>query len=376
MRAARVVSRRWLSQLPVSDADLPWFRGVLREQYRGADKMMMQAIRKVNQDSWPVVMRVGSCFAPQSMYSGTSQASWYGKAKVRIACFTHADLLCPEAIAALVSETERRDPECAVFVVNTAAAKKDLKPKKFMVLRFALYGAAFATGHVPGTGKAKSVLVCGMPNVGKSSVIYPLTKVAVNERRRKELHQARISCEAGHTPAAKAHRLDASPHPLMMTDTPGIVPPSGTTTDEELHWMLCAGFLTTSCIPNLRTKQWPPEVAQLALDGLKRQHQLYGSPLKYPEVLGLKGDAAGTDDAEEVLRHIDAASRSTALQLFLKQCRSGALGPWLLDPSLGKAPKRLSRRIDMREPLVYYNDKAFKLADIGASLKRETGYEF
>ena len=84
----------------------------------------------------------------------------------------------------------------------------------------------------------RQILVTGLPNVGKSSLIVALTRELTIERRKKgAYHLPRIEDAAGVTLGSKQHCFHEKPN-MFVIDTPGLLPPEDSFKDRELYWKL------------------------------------------------------------------------------------------------------------------------------------------
>ncbi|XP_062959157.1 mitochondrial ribosome-associated GTPase 1 isoform X1 [Cynocephalus volans] len=175
------------------------------------------------------------------------------------------------------------------------------------------------------------IMVIGVPNVGKSSLI--------NSLRRQHLRKgkaARVGGEPGITRAVMS-RIQVCERPLMfLLDTPGVLAPQIGSVEMGLKLALCGTVLD-----HLVGEE---TMADYLLYTLNKQ-QLFG----YVQHYGLGG---ACDDIEHVLKHVAIKLGKTqkvkvltgtgdvnviqpnypaAAQDFLRTFRSGLLGPVMLD---------------------------------------------
>lgn len=179
-------------------------------------------------------------------------------APVRIQCLTHVDAMSKPALLyqiATLEELERQKYEhrrqrqkqrnhahnnnsnnttdemreddeddywpTAIIALNLQNSE-DIKAKQLRPVSEALLGAARLADSRP-------ILVCGVPNSGKSSLILPLTRNrTLTVRNKKGYHLPKVSNRAGMTVAIKKHVLEGGPSTggleATLLDTPGLRP--------------------------------------------------------------------------------------------------------------------------------------------------------
>jgi 50S ribosome-binding GTPase len=148
---------------------------------------------------------------------------------VRIRCLTHADFISDDALRHQIAVAEEQEQQryhgtyrpsdffpTAIIALNL---KNVTKTKQLRPVQLAIFGAAHVARH-------KQILVCGVPNSGKSSLILPLTKQRTMEvRNKKAFHLPKVSDRAGMTIAVKKHVMEANTHgEVTLIDTPGLRP--------------------------------------------------------------------------------------------------------------------------------------------------------
>jgi hypothetical protein len=148
---------------------------------------------------------------------------------VRIRCLTHADFISDGALRHQIAVAEEQEQQrfhgtyrpsdfipTAIIALNL---KNVTKAKQLRPVQLAIFGAAHVAGH-------NQILVCGVPNSGKSSLILPLTKQRTMEvRNKKSYHLPKVSDRAGMTIAVKKHVMEAMTHgEVTLIDTPGLRP--------------------------------------------------------------------------------------------------------------------------------------------------------
>lgn len=176
----------------------------------------------------------------------------------------------------------------------------------------------------PEKGQVKKALVVGVPNVGKSSFIYIVSKELTKKKKKKKLYHAPVVADhAGETIRTKSYWFSEKPN-IMLIDTPGLFPPaSAVKRDPEMPYKLAA---TLSCnLPEIARDFdfMQVEVADYILFRLNREKKFY-----YVARYGLK---APTDRINRVLNHMDGnTDKQNALQ-FVADFNNGYLGTVCFD---------------------------------------------
>jgi 50S ribosome-binding GTPase/Type II intron maturase len=150
-------------------------------------------------------------------------------APIRIKVLTHVDTISDAALRQQIRMVQQLDERMrypnqsplAIFAMNLQST--EIKLKELVDLQFALFGASRLVSK-------PHMLVCGVPNSGKSSLILPLTKQrTITMRKKQEYHLPRISSKAGMTLGVKKHQLPpplGTPYDYVITliDMPGFRP--------------------------------------------------------------------------------------------------------------------------------------------------------
>jgi GTPase SAR1 family protein len=170
------------------------------------------------------VQLVGCNLLPQSAQHMINAA------KIRFRVITHADTVSLSVLKhqiAYVEEQERRlynsrsalSNPAAVFALNLNDANT-IKDKQMKSLADAIFGACSIVGG------QSPILVCGIPNSGKSSLILTLTRSrTMKVKNKKEYHLPKISVQAGRTLGTKTHVMAYSKnHTITFMDSPGLRP--------------------------------------------------------------------------------------------------------------------------------------------------------
>ncbi|MEB3330693.1 MAG: ribosome biogenesis GTPase YlqF [Candidatus Sericytochromatia bacterium] len=226
----------------------------------------------------------------------------------RIVVVTKADLADPASTQAWL-RTFRVDGVASV-VLNAQSGQGLAGLHKLMGEEAARVSAKMkARGRLP---RASRVMVVGLPNVGKSSLINRLAKKRA----------AQVGDKPGVTRDIRWIRLGST---LELLDTPGIIPPK--LEDQELALKLAmTGAVSTEAYD-------PILVAPAALDLLQRLAPAtlatWASPTveEFARVRGIVGSGGHLDEGR-------------AARMFLQDLRTGVLGPMTLDapPAKGGQP--------------------------------------
>lgn len=220
--------------------------------------------------------------------------------KTRIVVFTKADLAEP-------GKTQRwlqhyRDRGVATVTLN-AQTGQGLGPLRQLMLAEAqlVDQRMRARGRLP---RASRVMVVGLPNVGKSSLINKLAKKRA----------AQVGDKPGVTRDVRWIRLEKS---LELLDTPGIIPP-------KLEDQILA--LKLAMIGAVSSESYDPVlVAPAALEQLYAFAPRLAQPWSEP---GLPGYAR----ARGIVAPGGGIDEARAARMFMQDLRSGTFGPVTLDP--------------------------------------------
>jgi ribosome biogenesis GTPase A len=220
-------------------------------------------------------------------------------AKTRIVVFTKADLAEP-------AKTQRwlqfyRQNGVSVVVLN-AQTGQGLAPLRQLMLAEAhvIDERMRARGRLP---RASRVMVVGLPNVGKSSLINKLAKKKA----------AQVGDKPGVTRDVRWIRLEKS---LELLDTPGIIPPK--LEDQELA-------LKLAMVGAVSTESYDPIlVVPAALELLGACAPRLTPPWPEP---GLAGYAR----ARGIVAAGGGMDEPRAARMLMQDLRSGSFGPVTLD---------------------------------------------
>jgi ribosome biogenesis GTPase A len=274
-----------------------------------SDLALMNILRLLRERQFNTFMEVRDARAPKTC-SQPLICKLADRARTRIMCYTHADVLGQDDLARVLIWTERSyGPRVPVFFLNLSNAKH-LTPRddkhSFRALKSAMEEACTVAS-------SRHLLVCGLPNVGKSSLILPLTRAETIKRRKKRAyHLPHIADVPGETKGTKPHCFKDSKPELFMIDTPGLGHPvESFARDRELYYKLM--LLNTS---KKSLEHDPVEVADYLLWKCNRAKKYW-----YVDSLELEGP---TDDIAVLLRQVvpseDPKARRKAAETFLRFC--------------------------------------------------------
>ena len=220
--------------------------------------------------------------------------------KPRVVVFTKGDLAVPERTKAWIDHLRQSGERVVTLNAQTGQGLSQLKSELEAVADRVSEKMA-SRGRLP---RASRVMVAGLPNVGKSSLINKLTK-----RR-----AAPVGDKPGITRAPSWIRLGKS---LELLDTPGIIPPKLEDQAIALKLAMTGGVGELAYDPTLVV----PEALQVLLAMAPRTLSGFEEP-SLEAIAKARGcfKAGGQLDLERAAR------------TFMHDLRSGALGPLTLDP--------------------------------------------
>ena len=161
---------------------------------------------------------------------------------LRIRVLTRADLLSDAALRYQIRRAEKlRDKDRTMYTKDIAVVAMDLgneniKLKELKPFLEILAGAEKVVEELTAEQTAEikpagSIVVCGLPNAGKSSLIRALTKErTLRVRKKKHYHLPKVSQTAGWTLGLKKHTVETKidnnkgNYQVSLTDTPGLRP--------------------------------------------------------------------------------------------------------------------------------------------------------
>lgn len=223
--------------------------------------------------------------------------------KPRVLVFTKADLASAVRTRAWLKHYQAEGQSAVILNAQTGQGLNLLN--KLLLDEAAKVTAKMtARGRLP---RASRVMVVGLPNVGKSSLINKLAKKRT----------AKVGDKPGVTRDVRWIRLGKM---LELLDTPGIIPPK--LDDQDLA-------LKLAMIGSVSTEAYDPMiVAPAAIELLTRVAPQLLAELPEPSV-------AGFAKKRGVILPGGGPDLPKAARMFMHDLRGGALGPLTLDPPPG-----------------------------------------
>ncbi|KAA8499227.1 Mitochondrial GTPase 1 [Porphyridium purpureum] len=244
---------------------------------------------------------------------------WVQRMKLeRVVVYTHADLLSDRDLGQLRTWTKDHVTRSTnVFFKNLSKVKsqtvrmhRDISQRVTSLLMESCELKPDVIGYA-------RALVCGIPNVGKSSLIYILVKEVIKKQRKKGLYHApKVENVAGKTVSVRDYVLNAKPL-LKLVDTPGLVFPRSDP-DPEIYYKLA---LTGKV--NIRDFWDPRDVLEYLLYRLNRARLF-----NYVSLFGLYEP---TDDVDAFIEAAKYARARAAIAPILYKFNQGVLGKLCLD---------------------------------------------
>jgi 50S ribosome-binding GTPase len=301
------------------------------------------------------------------------------KATHRIRVITHADTVSLNVLKhqiAFVEEQERRNNykyPTAVFVMNLNNAET-IKLNQMEAFADAIAGSlSMADRPTP-------VVVCGIPNSGKSSLIMALTRVrTLKVKKKKEYHLPKISSQAGRTLGTKTHVMEYGKKQktgITFMDSPGLRPRLEDLDAQSIRLLLA----TKSVEPFKNYMKYTPNndllrmLLQATNNYTKMNHELdmmlrstkanTASP-PLPDYVSAFGLSEATDDPEVFLK---AYYKTTMEKVnndpmyLVRKWQAGDFGSWLFTPfrrdCIANADLASMKDIRLNTTIVYMNAAA------------------
>jgi hypothetical protein len=288
----------------------------------------------------------------------------FSSSAIRIKCLTHADTITDAALQQQIRLTEeiderRRYPNqrpAAIFALNLKMATHG---RHLSQLRDAFFGASKVT-------ESSRILVCGLPNSGKSSLILPLTKArTMLVKKKKSYHLPNVSSTAGRTLGIKKHVLtDPDKKPLTLFDSPGLR--SGLKhADPRVVAFLLATNVTE---PFTGYKQIASHemILSLLLKAANRHAAISREQPVYMELLGLNSPI---DDPAVFLRTYKATVQNSAVDdlAVIRKFQRSEFGGLIFTPYRDQQYANNSSifTFNRTSAVLYMNEEAKRLVGIG-----------
>ena len=247
--------------------------------------------------------------------------------KPRVLVFSKADLASPGRTRAWVKHYQAEGHAAVILNAQTGQGLNVLN-KLLLAEAEKVTAKMVARGRLP---RASRVMVVGLPNVGKSSLINKLAKKRT----------AKVGDKPGITRDVRWIRLGKQ---LELLDTPGIIPPKLDDQDLALKLAMIGSVSSEAYDPML--------VAPAAIEVLLKHAPQLLAELPEPTV-------AGFAKKRGVILPGGGPDLAKAARMFMHDLRGGALGPITLDPPPGwldelddevAAPEERTSAYDPNEP--------------------------
>lgn len=235
--------------------------------------------------------------------------------KPRILVFTKMDLAVPERTQAWLHHYRQQGFAAITINAQTGQGMAGLQ-KAMQQEGEKVRQKMIARGRLP---RASRVMVVGLPNVGKSSLINKLAKKKTVE----------VGNKPGVTRAVRWIRLGST---VELMDTPGIIPPRFEDPELALKLALVGAVSTESYDPILVAPEAIRVLSLYAPQALEK--------LEEPTLEGIGRQRGFLRPGGEV--DMERTSRT-----FLHDLRTGALGPITLDMPPGEAPPEAEEAVEV-----------------------------
>jgi 50S ribosome-binding GTPase/Type II intron maturase len=303
---------------------------------------------------------------------------------LRIKVLTHVDTISDEALRQQIHTVQQIDERVrlpnqsplAVFALNLQTVQ--IQAKELSEFRDALFGASRLVTK-------PQILVVGIPNSGKSSLILPLTRHrTLMERKKGAYHLPRVSSKAGMTLGVKKHLLPPAfgsfiKHNITLIDMPGFRPQLQYAEPALVTLLLSAGV--TEPFQGYKTITSHEAILELLLNAANR-HATMSDPSSAPEYVDLLKLSQPTNDTEvfanaymkwartasrDELEDISGHNSNPATIYWPRVFQSGIFGGLIFTPYPTLPNSSHSSHIELNRdsPVVYMNEQAELLIRIG-----------
>ena len=306
-------------------------------------------------------------------------------APIRIKVLTHVDKMSDAALRQQIQTVQQLDERIRfphqepVAIVALNLQSVDIKARELSDIRDVLFGASLLVTK-------PQILVCGIPNSGKSSLIYPLTRHrTVQEKKKGAYHLPRVSTKAGMTLGVKKHLLPPAfgsfiRHSITLIDMPGFRPKLVYADPDLVSLLLAAGV--TEPFHGYKDIASHKSIVEILLKAVNR-HASMTDPNSVPDYVQLFNMTAATDDAEtfvknyakwaktaaaaNTLEHVTGHSKNVEQIYWPRVFQSGIFGGLVYTPypALPHPSHSSHIVIDRDSPVVYMNEQAKRLMNIG-----------
>eukprot|EP00667_Euglena_gracilis_P005862 EG_transcript_5907 len=295
---------------------------------------MMKGLKKG--EEWKVIVDIRDARMPRTSDHPVLR-SIRRKAVGHIIVFTHCDLLEDLEVSRLFVWAQRTYGLAVIFCMDLSSAEF-VREKHHEATGLSLFKEAVSEACT--VAADRKAFCCGLPNIGKSSIILPMVRDIHKRRRKKgEFHNPKVENVIGKTKGIKGHLFIELENPTMpahwgyhpvtmghfLMDTPGLpLPPEVYHSEPEVYFK--------TVLLNISPPATAHDVVDMADFILWKcnRRQKY----KYMELLGLKEP---TDDIIELLSFIDSNSRTSAFarrkaaEAFVKATRDTGFIKFVLD---------------------------------------------
>jgi len=353
------------------------------------------------------VSLAGLHFLPAQVNATVRQAA------VRLRVLTHADTLSDAALQqqlALVAAQDRQayGQEQPTLALNLSESDL-IRTKQVRSVREAFWGATLVTNSV----NSGTLLVCGLPNAGKSSLIQPLTRHRTLQVKKKGAYHLPItSPRAGRTLGLKKHVLEEDPtisarntRTVSLIDSPGMRPRVEDLDPRAVGVLLAARVLEP--FAHYRDVVSDHTILTILLEALNRHAAMSSrsggtsSTTQHYAAAAASGDASASPDGggdvvvPDYVAALGLEGPTTDVQVFweayqkvhwgknvdawglIRQCQRGELGGQVFAPPPLFAPASLFHskpsskgddddvmKLYRDRVVVYHNEAAQRLMDI------------
>lgn len=297
--------------------------------------------------------------------------------KVRIKCLTHVDTITDAALRhqiAFVEVQERRKyPEnnqqpTAIFALNI---KEGTKAKQLRPVHDALFGAAtLVAEHRP-------ILVCGLPNAGKSSLILPLTKErTLKVKNKRDFHLPKVSSKAGMTLGIKSHVLEsgkgARKTMVTLLDSPGLRPRLQGADPRTVALLLASKV--TEPFSGYQGVASHDAILRLLLQAVNNHAHMSSAHPAYMGMLGLNSPIEDPNMFIEAYRQGEPWGHDNEIPL-IRKWQSGEFGGLIFTPYREEMREQGSMlRFNRSSAIVYMNEAAKRLVELATGNQNNAAF--